>query len=45
MLQLDSWSVGALAYDVLCGRAPFAEHEHIAREEEKKNILHKVGRG
>jgi hypothetical protein len=41
-LQLDSWSVGALAYDVLCGRAPFAVHEDIPREEEKHAILHEV---
>jgi serine/threonine protein kinase len=41
-LQLDSWSVGALAYDVLCGRAPFAVHEDIPREEEKHSILHEV---
>lgn len=40
--QLDSWSVGALAYDVLCGRAPFAAHEDIPREEEKHAILHEV---
>ena len=39
VLQLDSWSVGALAYDVLCGRAPFAIHEHITRESEKAAIL------
>jgi mitogen-activated protein kinase kinase kinase len=38
-LQLDSWSVGALAYDVLCGRAPFAVHENITRESEKYAIL------
>jgi hypothetical protein len=42
VLQLDSWSVGALAYDVLCGRAPFAEREDISRDEEKFNILNKV---
>lgn len=41
-LQLDSWSVGALAYDVLCGRAPFAGHEDVPREEEKKGILFHV---
>eukprot|EP00878_Enallax_costatus_P016006 GHUV01016782.1.p1 GENE.GHUV01016782.1~~GHUV01016782.1.p1 ORF type:complete len:346 (+),score=64.24 GHUV01016782.1:534-1571(+) len=40
--KLDSWSVGALAYDVLCGRAPFAEHEIVTRDEEKKAILYKV---
>eukprot|EP00878_Enallax_costatus_P029912 GHUV01032480.1.p1 GENE.GHUV01032480.1~~GHUV01032480.1.p1 ORF type:complete len:482 (+),score=92.88 GHUV01032480.1:534-1979(+) len=39
--KLDSWSVGALAYDVLCGRAPFAEHEIVTRDEEKKAILYK----
>jgi hypothetical protein len=43
LLQLDSWSVGALAYDVLCGRAPFAEREDISRDDEKHNILNKVG--
>ena len=37
--QLDSWSAGALAYDVLCGRAPFALHEGIGREEETRHIL------
>lgn len=42
-MQLDSWSVGALAYDVLCGRAPFAAHEDIPRDEETKAILHEVG--
>jgi hypothetical protein len=42
LLQLDSWSVGALAYDVLCGRAPFAEREDISRDDEKYNILNKV---
>lgn len=41
-LQLDSWSVGALAYDVLCGRAPFASNEDVPREEEKKGILFHV---
>lgn len=44
-LQLDSWSVGALAYDVLCGRAPFAAHEDSPREEEKHAILNEVGAG
>lgn len=39
--KLDSWSVGALAYDVLCGHAPFAAHENVTREEEKKSILFK----
>lgn len=37
--QLDSWSAGALAYDVLCGRAPFALHEGIARDDETRHIL------
>lgn len=37
--QLDSWSAGALAYDVLCGRAPFATREGIERDEEAANIL------
>jgi hypothetical protein len=45
LLQLDSWSVGALAYDVLCGRAPFAEREDISRDDEKHNILNKVRNG
>ncbi len=40
-LQLDSWSVGALAYDVLCGRAPFAEYDDIPREVEREAILAK----
>lgn len=44
-MQLDSWSVGALAYDVLCGRAPFAAHEDSPREEEKHAILNEVGGG
>eukprot|EP00879_Flechtneria_rotunda_P012413 GHRR01012962.1.p1 GENE.GHRR01012962.1~~GHRR01012962.1.p1 ORF type:complete len:286 (+),score=79.30 GHRR01012962.1:885-1742(+) len=39
--KLDCWSVGALAYDVLCGHAPFAPHENITREEEKEAILTK----
>lgn len=39
--KLDSWSVGALAYDVLCGRAPFAEREDISRDDEKYAILNK----
>lgn len=34
--------MGALAYDVLCGHAPFAPHEDISRDEEKVAILHKV---
>jgi hypothetical protein len=38
-LQLDSWSAGALAYDVLCGRAPFAMSEGISRDDESANIL------
>ena len=37
--QLDSWSVGALAYDVLCGRAPFATHDGISRDDERRAIL------
>lgn len=37
--QLDSWSAGALAYDVLCGRAPFALFEGISRDEESQHIL------
>jgi len=41
-LQLDSWSVGALAFDVLCGRPPFAPHEHVSREQEQRSILHEV---
>jgi hypothetical protein len=40
-VQLDSWSSGALAYDVLCGRAPFATREGIERDEEADNILSK----
>ncbi|KIY93082.1 hypothetical protein MNEG_14882 [Monoraphidium neglectum] len=39
--KLDSWSSGALAYDVLCGRAPFATREGIERDEEADNILSK----
>jgi aurora kinase len=38
--KLDSWSVGALAYDVLCGHAPFAPYEDISRDKEKSAILH-----
>lgn len=41
-VQLDSWSVGALAYDVLCGRPPFAAHEDIPREDERRAILQEV---
>lgn len=37
--KLDSWSAGALAYDVLCGRAPFALHDGISREDEEAAIL------
>jgi serine/threonine protein kinase len=40
--QLDSWSMGALAYDVLCGRAPFAADESISREDEGRAILTQV---
>lgn len=37
-VQLDAWSVGALAYDVLVGRPPFALHDNITREAEQKAI-------
>ena len=37
--KLDSWSAGALAYDVLCGRAPFALREGLPRDEEAGHIL------
>ncbi|GBF88676.1 hypothetical protein Rsub_01575 [Raphidocelis subcapitata] len=37
--KLDSWSAGALAYDVLCGRAPFALREGISREDETEAVL------
>jgi serine/threonine protein kinase len=37
--RLDSWSLGALAYDVLCGRAPFALRDDIPRAEEAEAIL------
>eukprot|EP00877_Chromochloris_zofingiensis_P005481 jgi/Chrzof1/14934/Cz09g21100.t1 len=36
--KLDAWSVGALAYDVLVGRPPFALHDNITREAEQKAI-------
>jgi len=37
--RLDTWSLGALAYDVLCGRAPFATRDDIPRAEEAGAIL------
>jgi serine/threonine protein kinase len=37
--RLDSWSLGALAYDVLCGRAPFATRDDLPRAEEGEAIL------
>lgn len=37
--RLDTWSLGALAYDVLCGRAPFALRDDIPRGEEAEAIL------
>lgn len=37
--RLDTWSLGALAYDVLCGRAPFALRDDIPRAEEAEAIL------
>lgn len=43
--QLDSWSVGALAYDVLCGRAPFALDEATPRDVERAAILNEVRAG
>ena len=37
--RLDTWSLGALAYDVLCGRAPFALRDDMPRAEEAEAIL------